>query len=328
MLKKILYPSLFVLSILIFFRAIPLDTLHLHVGLIGCVGAITAMVLAFMSLLQFFPVKDAKEPTAEAKTDSSFGCLVIVGIMLFFFIYAFAFITDVTARTNKELENNGAFAKGIISDGSMLKIKGADLSNLTIKYRAENGKEYFANLDISAAEFSQYYQYQELPILYSKKYPYIIQVIKNQAQLKKYYIKSLQGLPDLTLNDLLKIFKIKSPEAVVQYLNVINKQWVNAYGSESNTATYINGIKNIGVKTIGTNKLQYIHSSMDTTLYSKQLQELGFIAETINSNDKRLYKNEHFAISVSNTTVPDVESVRTTNNTKQVTIVEIDKLDK
>jgi hypothetical protein len=320
MYKKVLYPAAFLFSIWFFFRGIPLDTQDAHTGLLGCIGAIIGIVLGLMAVFKLFPLKE-KEGAQKYEGDNS-GYFIFGGIIVFLVAYGMLFISDVLKRKKTEMETNSGFAMGTVVDGSSMKTRRADFSSLTLKYRAMDGNEYTADIDISASQFANYYMYQKIPLRYSKKYPQMVEQVRDQALLQKLRV---EAMPAITVHELTKVFSINTPEAVATHLNGINKQWTYSFWRKD-TVVYNNQLKHISIKTSGKNKLVYTHDTLDNALFGKQLKELGFLPIPASGTDEALYKNNQFLVKVGSSKV--IGENNSFDNLKQVTSVEIIKLDK
>jgi hypothetical protein len=318
--KKILFTFLFLLSFWFFYRGIPLDIFHEYSIAVTLIGGILTTVLLALALFNLFPVDDTKKTTD--KKEENFGCILIVFIIIFFFGFSIFLLYDEVERTSEEIEKNGVYTTGFIVDGSSFATRRADFSNVIIKFKTKDGKEQTTKQDISASEFSRFSQFQEIPIVYSSRYPSILEILRSDASIEKY---SKTKVRDLTLKDFMTIFDMSAPIEINTFLNGINQKWNYDNRGDRDSNVYENNFKNIGIKVINQKELIYVHNGINQQLFDPELKELGFKKTESFGEKGMFYTNDKYLINIR------IERINTKDENsfldfKQITAVDILKL--
>jgi hypothetical protein len=272
MFKKYLYLALFLFSAWFFYKGIPLDTFHHHYIILTIIGGVLTTGLLAMALFNFFPAKVEVEG-AEKTKDDNFGCFLIAGIVAFFFGYSVFLIFEDSSRIAKEIEEHGVYATGYIVDGSSYKSRKVDMTDVTIQFTSADGEKHTVVHEISAAEFQRYYQFQEVPLVYSKRYPSILEILSSDAAIAKYSKKEIRNLQ---LKDLLGLLSFKTAGEIKDHLNNVNQKWEAGNDGTPNTYTFTNKFTNIAIKLTINQGLVYVHNTNDPTLFKDELTAMDF----------------------------------------------------
>ncbi len=319
--KKIIYLVLFVFSVWFFWRGIPIDIFHSYPIILSLVAGIVTTFLLTITLFQFSPANSDNKLTE--KQDQNLGCILIAVIVAFFFAFSIYLIFDEINRTNEELEKNGVYTTGVIVSGSSFKTRKVDLTSVVIQFKDKKGKVIYTNQDISASEFARYSKNQEIPIVYSEKYPSILKILRDDKSIEKF---SKTPVKDLSLNDLISIFELKSPEQINKFLNTVNKKWDYQNAGEYNSKIYFNKFKNIAIKVNDSTSVIYMHNRVDPNLFEDELSRLGFKRIDEERVKGLIYRNDNYLLSKR------VERIESNNpndgpfNFKQLTVIEMIKL--
>ncbi|WP_395064644.1 hypothetical protein [Flavobacterium sp.] len=318
--KKIIFSVLFGLSFWFFYRGIPLDFFHEYSTTVVLIGGIITTFLFALALFNLVPVYTANK-TID-KSHDNLGCVLIVFVVLFFFGFSIYLIYDEIERTSNEIEKNGIYTTGIIVDGSSYATRKADFSNVTIKFTTKDGKEQTTKQDISASEFSRFSQYQEIPIVYSSRYPSILEILRTDASIAKY---SKTKIRELTLKDFIAILDMETPNEINLFLNGVNQKWEYDNGGGMNTTIYENKFKNIALKITNKKELIYILNGVNQQFFDREIKELGFTKTEISGGKGILYSNENYILNVR------IEKIDTNDENdilgfKQVSIIDLLKV--
>ena len=319
MFKKYIFLIATISCVLFFYFGIPLDILHEHNIAITLIGAVSSTVLLACTIFNFYL------PSAEKKAGKpdDMGCFLMVLIVVFFFGYSFLLIYNEVGKTSRELSKNGVYSTGLIVDGEQLQARRADLSNVTIKFKTQEGIEMIVVESISAKEFEKYAQFQEIPIVYSKNYPSIIKIIKSDSELSKY---TKINIRDLTLKDFITILNIPNPIEVNGYLNGVNRKWNYENNQENNTTIYYNNYKNIALRITPYKSIIYKNDAINRDLFSKELKQLGFETITKDGIKGTLFSNGKYAINFTIERVKTDDSNAGILDFNQITVVNFVKL--
>lgn len=318
--KKLLFSALFLLSFWFFYRGIPLDIFHQYNIAVTLIGGILTTVLLAIALFNLFPVDDTKQTTD--KKEENFGCVLIVFVIVFFFGFSIFLLYDEIERTSAEIEKNGVYTTGYIVDGSSYSSRRADFSNVIIKFKTKDGKEQTTKQDISASEFSRFSQFQEIPIVYSSRYPSILEILRSDESIAKY---SKTKVRDLTLKDFMTILDMSAPIEINTFLNGINQKWNYDNGGDRNSNIYENNFKNIGIKVVNQKELIYVHNGVNQQLFESEMNELGFKKTDIYGEKGLFFTNDKYLINIR------IERINTNDENsfldfKQITAVDLIKM--
>jgi len=264
--KKYLLLVATLISIAFFYRGIPLDILHSHHIAFVLVGGIISTVLLAATIFQFYRPIAVKKIGQKDDT----GCMLMVFIVVFFFGYSIFLIFDETRQVSKEIQTNGKYTTGFIIDGSSYTTRRADFTNVSIKYKTQEGKEYITVHDISAKEFENYTQFQEIPIVYSSKYPTLIRILRSDSEIAKY---SKRTIRDLKISDFEKILDLKSATAINDYLNAVNLKWTVENDNEANSFVFVNNYKKAYLKVILGEELIYMPEDNVFNLFNDEINQ-------------------------------------------------------
>lgn len=288
--KKILYAALFIFSVWLFSRGIPLDIFHGYSITLTLIGGILCTFLLAITLFQFFPAT----PEESEKTGQNIGCALIAVVIIFFFGFSMFLLFDEIGRSDAEIDKNGVYTTGVIVDGSSYKTRKVDLTSVMIKFKTKDGKEQYTSQDISAQEFSRYSQFEEVPIVYSKRYPSILKILRTDAEIAKY---SKSEVRDITLSDLIKLYELKTPIEINKYLNNINKEWDYQNGGDDQSVIYFNKFKKIAIKVIKDKDVIYMLNDVNQQLFEEEIPKLKFEKMDMGSGKGMVYTNGNFIIS-------------------------------
>lgn len=308
--KKILYPILTILWILFFSEGISVTFYDRFTTLVAIIGSIGTCALFMLSVSQFVAKPN---PLKETESNGSAEGFIIFGLILaslfgsgIFYIYHAGDIKE------REFRNHGQFAMATITDGNSTSSDKFDFTSIKVKFHLKDESEYTAIIEVSASEFSNYYIDQDVPIVYSVKRPSLAKIIHNN-EIEKYTHKKSKALQ---LADLLKIYELKSGDLIYDYLNALNPQEWKYEGD-----TYVNSISMKAIK----NEypvISYIHNSYDASLFSDELNSLGFTSSPVKPAGRTAFTDGKFIIIKHNSIIYNDNGSGTTQP-RNVTVVSI-----
>jgi len=286
--RKILFTVLSLFSIWLFVDGISVSFYDMYSSFLSAVGAIITAVLIGFTIILYLPEKRNEK---DYKDDQS-GYFIFGAFMIILFGFGMFLINHHNDRREKEFKNYGKFAIATIVDGSSIKTRRADFSSIKVKFALKNGGNYHADIDISAGEFKNHGLKEQIPIVYSSRYPSLARILRSDSEISRY---SHQSMRNITLSDLTKLFELKDGIKVLDYLNSVSQKW------DYSGATYYNLIKNTGIY-VDYPSITYIHSKNEPTLFENDLKEANYTSFKLNG--KTAYTNGKFYIikQVKNTT--------------------------
>ncbi len=255
--KKSIVYGLLTAGIMWFFCfGIPLDFFESATTFVVIVAGILTTIFATLFVVSLYgPAKEPEEPGMTAESNNSY--IGIIGAIFFgLIIFPITLLYLESEAVSKELQENGESTTGIIVDGNSYKTRRADFSSLKIKFETADSKTYTVDYDISASQFNNLSLNQEVPIVYSKKYPTIITIDYGNTHVSKNLAEKINPV---TLEAFLNIIDFKTPGETNIYLNTINEQWnYNILGPNQvlffnkATAENLQLIKNVRLKFVTT----------------------------------------------------------------------------
>jgi hypothetical protein len=180
-----------------FYFAIPLDIFSDYLYGIIIIGSALITVAFTIFIFSFYPGK-AKENTEvvpvnsveeidKTKDDGDYsGCLVGALIVGVFFGMSFLLIYREIQLEKIELANYGEMTNAIVVGGSSYSTRKADFTKLTLQFTTKSGKSRKIDHSINKNQFDNYYQSQKIPIIYSTRYPQILEILDSEEKFEKY----------------------------------------------------------------------------------------------------------------------------------------------
>jgi hypothetical protein len=290
MLKKILFPVLFILSVWFFVGGIAVDVYERNYILLTLIAGILTTGLLAMSLFILFPPAPARDGE-KARVNDDFGCFLIILIVGWFFGFSIFLIYKSSGETKDELKDHGVYTIGTVIDGSSFKTRRVDMTDVTIEFETKEGTTIVTKADVPSGSFDNYYKGQQVQIVYSALHPRIIGIIWSDSDVERYTgIKVRQ----IRLDDLYKILDLKKGKDIEDYLNSICPKWEYQEGIEGES-TYKNILKDIALKTNENGSLMYMEaSSGGVNLIEYDLSKKGIEAQ--NMENIKLYKDGNYSI--------------------------------
>lgn len=170
--KKILYSILLLFTFWLFAEGIPVTMYDRYSTFFSLVGAVAVAVFATATLFSFLPKPD---PDKEMEGDNS-GYLIFGVILISLFGSGIFFVSNGLNRRERDIEDNKKFAIATIVDGSSLKSRRIDNTSIIVKFQPEDGKDYSAEIEVTASQFSQFSLEQQIPIIYSSEHPSLAKI--------------------------------------------------------------------------------------------------------------------------------------------------------
>lgn len=170
--KKILYSILLLFTFWLFAEGIPVTMYDRYSTFFSLVGAVAVAVFATATLFRFLPKPD---PEKEMEGDNS-GYLIFGVILISLFGSGIFFVSHGLNRRERDIEDNKKFAIATIVDGSSFKSRRIDDTSIIVKFKLEDGKDYSAEIEVTASQFSQFSLDQQIPIIYSSVHPSLAKI--------------------------------------------------------------------------------------------------------------------------------------------------------
>ncbi|MFP9099267.1 hypothetical protein ACLI09_09450 [Flavobacterium sp. RHBU_24] len=329
MYKKILYPALAIFTAWFFAEGIPVATFESASTFLSLLGAIVFCVLVVMSLFQF-ALKKPEEPSENAQAE---GCMIMLLILVSLFGYGAFLVYHGIERTKNELKEHGIFTIATIKDGSSFKTRRFDDTELTVTFKNKNGETTVATVEISASQFDKYYKDQEVPVVYSERYPSIVKILEGNEDMNEY---ANEDFRDINLKDLKTIFELTTPKNINNYLNKLGPEWKYERSYTDSSDTYVNEIKQSGIKISGNEITYMLPGGADSKAFDKDALSQGFEKIEGDKNDiagrlsqERLFVNKDYMLVIRYQTimpernggVPNYETVEVPRSIGVVTLI-------
>lgn len=267
MTKTLTYLALAIVSFLLFAFCIPVQTYESAPIFFAILGALACGILLAMSLVRLIPKPEVSEYKEEVRQDNT-GCIMAVGIIVFFIGFCWFFIANGNNRREEELKQYGTYTVATISDGS----SGGRGSVITLKFLNKKEVKCTANFDITGLDFNKFYKDQQLPIVYSERSPSIIQPLFTEADYAKYTKTKVRPI---ALKDLQHLFELKGEADITAYLNSVQPEWKYEYLYADSSHAYINEFKNIAIKIKG-NEIDYMLDEVNGKVFDEEINAQGF----------------------------------------------------
>jgi hypothetical protein len=319
--KAILWGLAAVFLVWFFYAGIPIDIYSQWSTAIFLIAGISTGITATACFIFLLPKKEEVklEGNKMPEGDNS-GYAIFAVFMLFLFGFPIFLIFHQTQMESDEIKNYGELSYGHIVNGNSYKTRKADFSNLTVQYQTKEGTLFTEKCDISAQEFSKYALNQEIPIVYSKRYPSFFRIIRSDAEIAKY---SKTKIRDLTIKDFLTILDLQTPMEIDKYLNQINKKWDYQNGGDVNSNIYFNKFKNIALKVTDKKELIYMHSDVNPQLFDDEIAQLGFVKNDAITDHGILYTNGNYILNKRMERLQGNNSEMSMLDYRQVTLIDI-----
>lgn len=181
----------------IFSFLIPVDIYSSMLYLIASIGAaaFTFSLVKFLasiflknltSAINDISLPDAERDAAIAKAYNPSGCVIMPVVLLIFFSIGTLLIWHETNMEKSELVKYGRITEAVVKNGNSISSRKFDFSNVILGFKKLNGDSVFIKHAIQKKQFDGLYQDQTVSIIYSERYPSILEIIYSQQQMDKY----------------------------------------------------------------------------------------------------------------------------------------------
>ncbi len=231
--------------------------------------------------------------TGRPETNFSvFAALAAIPAVILCFIISWRFnsgANDVLKETQEE-------AIATVIDGSSVRGRSFDFTDITVKFKTKAGAEITATEDISSYQFRDFYKGQKLNIVYSKTNPQNIDLL-----IDKENIRDLKNTAerDLEPADLIKLLSLDRG-SVTPELNKINFGWV----FDGNKSVWLNE-KRDEVIQIDNAELTYITGKVGSNYtFPTKLLSMGFVRTNkddpsdVMRTGEKIFEKDNYTTSV------------------------------
>lgn len=208
-----------------------------------------------------------------------------------------------SSEADRILKETQEDAVATVIDGKAMEGRRINFAEITVKFETKEGKEIIATEDVSTYQFKNFYEGQEINIVYSRENPHNIDLLIDDSSVKD--LKSTQER-EIEPNDLLN-FVSASNEEITNNLNRISFGWT--YNSEK--SSWVNEKRrNIIMKE--SNTITFISDKLDQNLtFPEKFINLGFkkVRGTERNNQNplgigdKLMENNEYAVKMSTITM-------------------------
>jgi hypothetical protein len=286
--KKVVFYGLATLLTVVFFTyLIPVDTFEQFPVLLTFVATIVSTVFLAITIFSI-PFEMTEE---EEKNGSAWGYVYFIAIAGFLFGYGIFLLSHHSDRVSKEINDYGVYTVGIVIGGESLKTRKIDNTHVVVKFIDENGNTQRVKHSLSSYEFENMHRSQYIPIVYSKNYPELIRVLKNNSEIAYY---SKLKIRNLEINDLIDLLDETNGKVGIKKLNSFSQRWKINNRSYQERIVYEN-VLNQSVIQRENNKITAVFSGRNFEKFEDEIFKLGFL-KMDNGNMGILYENEKYLL--------------------------------
>jgi hypothetical protein len=303
--RRKIWAGLTLFVVVLFTVILPVHIYDRHPILFAFLGSgLLALTLGqtlgdFDSVYELFEKEDTNVPQPAGRRLVPF--VIIPGI-----VFAIVLIFYNGGRKDDELAAFGMVTKGVIENGSSTTTTRRFQQNtsydLIFSYKDSTGAKYVFEQSVNGSDFNDAYRGQEVDIVYSRKNPDLAKAVLNLDELASY--KKIANNP-IEVQQLISILESDRPDTIVNYLNNINYQWVQA-----NDGVYSNEKRNLVIKVFpGNEEVAFVDNSTagyglsnKNSDFEKSLETFGFKKKAITENNEtqELYYTEKYGVSKEN----------------------------
>ena len=188
--KLVIWCSAAVAIFVLFYWGIPVNIYQNSPVFFAAVGSISLTVTVIMSMALLMSLK---KPKPDPNAGSIEGYVIFAVLMVTLFGGGALFIYREIQMEKQELAQYGEVAIANIVNGSSLTTRRVDLTNITLTFVKKDGEESTVTHSISSKQFANFYQGQQVPVLYSTRYPSVIKIIDSFEEMQKYIKPGSRG---------------------------------------------------------------------------------------------------------------------------------------
>jgi hypothetical protein len=284
--RKLVWISFTILTFILFYFLIPNSLYNSFPFIISIAGGVLMTFFLMQSIGDFrsFEEFNTESNEQEESVRKYVPYLIIPGIAFIIIFYM-----NFSSRQKAELKEYGEKVMGTIVDGSSIKVKRGRTYSVTVRFITKGGKTYLAKETVSEHEFKNFHKGQQVELVYSKKDPFIIDLLTNKKSISEYTGSEER---EMKIRDLLKLASGENIN-VYNFLNNINYGWkFNARDS-----VWINERTKVGLNIIHPYGLKYLSYSTEFMNFPKELNELGFTRIENEDNRIKVYVKDDYLVS-------------------------------
>lgn len=284
--KKVIYYGVSTLMTVGFFTfLIPVDLFEQAPVLFTFIATIVSTILLAMTIFSI-----PFEMTEDEKVNgSAWGYVYFIAIAGFLFGYGIFLLSHHSDRVSKEINDYGIYTVGIVIGGESLKTRKIDNTHVVVKFIDENGNTQRVKHSLSSYEFEKMHRSQYVPIVYSKNYPDLIRVLKNNSEIAFY---SKLEIRDMKIQDLMDLLEISNSKKGLNHLNSFSQRWKINSRSFKDKIWYEN-VLNQSVIQRENHQIAMVVAGRLFNKFDDELFKLGFV-RVEQEKATLLYENDQF----------------------------------
>lgn len=262
----VVWTLLTIAAFALFFFILPKMNIAGSTTLPSIVGGLCLTFFAFNSFRYYKSwTKDFITRIGKPKLDLQiFIALAIIPAVILGFIISWRF----SSAADQILKETQEDAVATVIDGKSVEGRKINFAEITVKFNTKEGKEIIATEDISTYQFKNFYEGQEINIVYSRENPHNIDLLIDESSIKD--LKSTQER-EIEPNDLIN-FVSATDENITGTLNKISFGWVY----DAQKRSWVNEKRqNMIMK--GDKMISFITDDIEpVTTFSEKFVKLGF----------------------------------------------------
>lgn len=278
-LSKIIWLSLAILVLVIFFVVIPIDEYDRHVILYGFACSILFFGCIFFLLADFKSLEELTEQKRVFEDHTvptrKFAPFVIIPALILPFVLIFV----QSSRVERELKNYGVMTKGKVTGGESTTTSRRGRSStsydIVFTYTDSANQTHRVEDGVNGDEFDKLYEGAEIDIVYSRLHPGLAEAVLSLKDIQKY--KNI-AVSDVGIEHLIPLLEgTVAGDSIVTYLNTVCYEW-----QPGDDNSFVNSYKDVAVKLAADHsQVIYIKQTMAYAYdpdkpFEKSLEKYGF----------------------------------------------------
>ncbi len=237
--RKIIWISATVLTFALFFFLIPTKIYNITPTFFSIFGAALFTFFLFQTIINFKSYKEF---------NSGNNRKYIPFLVIPFLVMIFVFLLHFDSREELELKLYGEKVKGIIIESKSLKTRSGAIYTIKVKFKTSKGKTIIVNENVGEIEYAKAGKGQTIDLIYSKKNPYLIDLLSNESSIRVYTGSEER---EIMPNDLIELLNTDSSQIEKKLHKImygwefdsINSLWINKRKNTTIEIEYGTGLK-------------------------------------------------------------------------------------
>ncbi|WP_316803792.1 hypothetical protein [Pedobacter nototheniae] len=186
--RTLIWGALTAFLFVLFYYLIPVNLYQSFTTFIALLGAISIAISSALfvgGIIFLIEDRNGRDKSNPGVSGYFMAAVFMIGL----FGGGFLFIYRETTLVEEELDKNGVFTVAKVTGGDSYSTRRLDMTKIRVMFKLDNGLNTTQDVSISKYAFDNYYLDQELPIVYSPKYPSVVRLLTSEAEIYKYQLR-------------------------------------------------------------------------------------------------------------------------------------------